>query len=1726
MKKHYKNFVLLFAFTLWAGYIHAQITVDATAGTLSSSYATLKAAFDAINNGTHQGAIDIRVHANTTETDSCRLDASGTGGLSSYTSVLIRPADTATVAKVIATSVSGRSLIYLNGAGNVTIDGRPLGVGSQRLLSFLHTNPNANVSSCSIRMINGVFSTTICYINSTLSTTMATAASVNISLSTSVSSVGNNRISISNCNIVGGVQGINMTGTLANFMDSISITNNLLTNNQGSGIIANAIKTLILDSNTISHTASFAGWNVIGVNLNPNVSGGSFTITRNNIFNLQTGSVAQLYGLFLNPTTAGLAVNPTVTMTNNNISLLATNAGLTFARAMQFQGAGNITFVGRHNTFRLGGSGAGTTGNPASVTFVKSNSATTTSYTFTNNICINTRTGAANPHIAYWNSTPTVGTNITDFNNLHGPVFIAIANGNYQNNLTAYRTASFPNEQNSTFGILDFVNNNLADLSVTGINNTGAKLVGTPSTVTTDIYGTTRNVTRPFKGAFEGPASLITNNDLQTVITYTFGKIPTGTIDTARAVIRNVGTSAAVNVPVYLHSSLNGLIGSVLVNIASGAQATINLPPYTPTILGFDTLWVFPAPDQLAANDTFIWVRENTLNALSYTRPFVNQFGNIGTNPDGEIVAKFSTPVPNFINQVNVNFTNPNFTGPWPFQIVIYPDSGGTNGPSRNPLYVSSTQNTINGIFNLSLPSIPISGSFYVGVRQTSSNNIGFAYQNENPIRNTTFYFRQGVGYQTLAWNDFAVNDANQFRFMIEPRLKINDDLGVIGILAPQAGCADTSTSRAVRVTVQNLGLLSQNFGITPLQVFGTITNPANVTSNFGPITISSGTLASDDTISVELTPNYNMGVTGNYVIRAWSQLSVDNNKVNDTLPNTTRIVTLPFSAPYTQTFNAAATLPAEITTNRFVVTANVGVNNTNAARVNLANATPFNANAYLLSPRITGVTADTRLRFDYRIINFTGGGATVLTNVDSMNILVSTDCGETFTTVATVVGTAHVPSTGFTTMEIPLSAYVGQNVRVKIQFDWFGTTNNAFVDIDNIRILNVTSDLSATASSAPCAAIIAGGSAAAPVATFKNTGTTTLTGVNVSYIVTGPASYSGSGSIASLSPNDITSVTFTPVFTPTAAGTYTAKIFSTLTADSDPLNDTFYHTFIVVNTTAANAGTALSFSGTTSAEVTNLSTINLSGNTISMQAWINRNAAGTGNRTIISKDSSIIKGQYALWLNAANNLVFTLTTSAGANAVVSANPLPAGTYTHIAATYDGAVMSVYINGNLEGTVAHTGTIAPNLVTLKIGHNYNNERFVGEIDELQIWNSVLDVHSIRSNMHKRTPNAFSANLLAYFRFDEGAGALSVDASGNCNTVNLTAGAWPTWIAATYPLVLNPVTDIQVVALDGPKIFTGTGLTINYTGFTGFDSVYVHKISGAPLGTSPVTLPGGVTAVHPNSWIAYRYGSGTFTSANLIFELGAGNLTSTVNTSDLLLFNRANGANGAWTALNTGATAASFALQSVTFGQSTPAFFARQLAIGANSNPLPVKLIYFNGKRNNADVELTWVTASETDNAGFIVERSIDGKVFEKVSYVEGKGNSTQTSTYSLSDANAFANANAKTLYYRLVQTDFSGEETISQVVSVNANTDEETITALYPNPFNNELTFTIDSKVISTAKILVMDITGKRVVELTQTLTTGMNTIETAQLSQLTKGVYMVQLSVNGQLTTHKLVKQ
>ena len=207
-----------------------QVEAVATAGTPGpTGYTTLKGAFDAINVGTHQGAITVNVCADTTETASAALNASGTGG-SSYTAITVNPAGGAarTVSGAIA---AGSPLVDLVGASNVVIDGLNSGGNA---LTLSNTTASATAGTSTIRFIEGAQSNTVTRttVLGSSTATVATAAG-NILFSTSTVAGGNSGNMISNNDF--GPAGANLptkmisaVGTAANFNTNNTIDSNLI----------------------------------------------------------------------------------------------------------------------------------------------------------------------------------------------------------------------------------------------------------------------------------------------------------------------------------------------------------------------------------------------------------------------------------------------------------------------------------------------------------------------------------------------------------------------------------------------------------------------------------------------------------------------------------------------------------------------------------------------------------------------------------------------------------------------------------------------------------------------------------------------------------------------------------------------------------------------------------------------------------------------------------------------------------------------------------------------------------------------------------------------------------------------------------------------------------------------------------------------------------------------------------------------------------------------------------------------------------------------------------------------------------------------------------------------------------------------------------------------------------------------------------------------------------
>ncbi|MFA7361959.1 MAG: hypothetical protein WC139_13080, partial [Candidatus Kapaibacterium sp.] len=164
------------------------------------TYATLKEAFDAINAGTHTGAITVDIVGNTTETVSAVLDSSGNGTSSSYTSITISPLGG--VPRTITGAITGH-LITLNGADYVTINGLNTGGNS------LTISNTATGTSSSIRLINDATNNTIT--NCTITGSGTVTGSGVIILSTGYVS-GNNKNTFNSNDISAAGSNLPITG--------------------------------------------------------------------------------------------------------------------------------------------------------------------------------------------------------------------------------------------------------------------------------------------------------------------------------------------------------------------------------------------------------------------------------------------------------------------------------------------------------------------------------------------------------------------------------------------------------------------------------------------------------------------------------------------------------------------------------------------------------------------------------------------------------------------------------------------------------------------------------------------------------------------------------------------------------------------------------------------------------------------------------------------------------------------------------------------------------------------------------------------------------------------------------------------------------------------------------------------------------------------------------------------------------------------------------------------------------------------------------------------------------------------------------------------------------------------------------------------------------------------------------------------------------------------------
>ncbi|HVB02779.1 MAG TPA: T9SS type A sorting domain-containing protein [Chitinophagaceae bacterium] len=202
---------------------------------------------------------------------------------------------------------------------------------------------------------------------------------------------------------------------------------------------------------------------------------------------------------------------------------------------------------------------------------------------------------------------------------------------------------------------------------------------------------------------------------------------------------------------------------------------------------------------------------------------------------------------------------------------------------------------------------------------------------------------------------------------------------------------------------------------------------------------------------------------------------------------------------------------------------------------------------------------------------------------------------------------------------------------------------------------------------------------------------------------------------------------------------------------------------------------------------------------------------------------------------------------------------------------------------------------------------------------------------------------------------------------------------------------------------------------------------------------------------------------------------------------------------------------------ITIRSKPPPFPTRVLLIYSETFStnvlLPIVMQSFTASPVGSSVLLKWTTSSELNNKQFMVQRSDNSKTFTSVGTVAGSGNSNIPRDYQFTDNNLVDGS----YFYRLMQQDFDGKYTFSNVIEVNVNGHYAGSVKVFPNPFSNTINLTgVPAADMKAQNIRVTDISGRSL-----PFKVLNNTTIVVQ-SGLPTGIYFV--SVKGQ--TYKLIKQ
>lgn len=299
----------------------------------------------------------------------------------------------------------------------------------------------------------------------------------------------------------------------------------------------------------------------------------------------------------------------------------------------------------------------------------------------------------------------------------------------------------------------------------------------------------------------------------------------------------------------------------------------------------------------------------------------------------------------------------------------------------------------------------------------------------------------------------------------------------------------------------------------------------------------------------------------------------------------------------------------------------------------------------------------------------------------------------------------------------------------------------------------------------------------------------------------------------------------------------------------------------------------------------------------------------------------------------------------------------------------------------------------------------------------------------------------------------------------------------------------------------------------------------YILAGHALATNStiITDVGGMTGSNNARWQRIWYidvtNASTNISTNLEFDMSDGGMgTFTIGaTSNYVLLYRA-GQSGNWTEVTTASTVSGDRILFNAVTLTNDGYYTLGTK-NFNLSPLPIELLSFSATANGTRVDLSWITASEKNNAFFSLERSKDGREFELLRTIKGAKNSSSMLEYLETDENPHPGIS----YYRLKQTDYDGTSAYSDIVAIDLSSKIGEM-RIYPNPNTGIFKIDLNTGAKKEIQVVLLDLSGKEY--FSKVITTqdenGLYLVDTE--NKLPRGTYLVVASSNNAGYTQKII--